>query len=395
MDESLATEVVIGPNRFREVLGNYPTGVVAVTAIGKDGKPLAMTAGSFTSVSLDPPLVAFLPGKQSSTFPAMREAAGFCINVLSAGQESICRAFARRGGDKYSGISWQPAPRTGSPLLDGVVAWIDCTPKAIHEAGDHYIVVGRVQDLGQGEAEMPLLFFQGGYGQFSSLSLTAAADHGLISELRHVELARPAMQRLAAESGMECVIQARQGEWAFVLAAFAGSPQGEMPRIGRRFPLVPPVGAVFYAWQSAEAINVWLATSEATEQTRSDMTRILADIRNDGYAVAIWSPEYLELEDSFLSLSLDNPTPAQERRLRTAASRVVASNYSHQPKTADELLTVRSISAPIFAPSGEVSLLIVLYGKREMRASEMKRLAGTLLAEAADITQAIASNDRL
>src|ERR1700732_2676862 len=91
---------------FRRILGNYPTGVSVITAIDADGVPAGIAVGSFTSVSLDPPLVACLPDKGSSSFPRIRTASSFCANVLAADQEDVCRAFATPGGDKFAGITW-------------------------------------------------------------------------------------------------------------------------------------------------------------------------------------------------------------------------------------------------------------------------------------------------
>src|SRR5581483_7424445 len=113
---------VIDPKQFRAVLGNYPTGVVVITAVEDGGAPCGMAVGSFTSVSLDPPLVAFLPDKSSTSFPKIRTASSFCVNVLAAEQEDICRAFARSGGDKFAGVAWTPTA-SGAPKLDGVSAW--------------------------------------------------------------------------------------------------------------------------------------------------------------------------------------------------------------------------------------------------------------------------------
>ncbi|MGQ0483238.1 MAG: flavin reductase family protein [Pseudonocardia sp.] len=157
----------VDPRQFREVLGNYPTGVAVVTAIAEDGRPVGMAVGSFTSVSLDPPLVAFLPDRSSTSFPRIRTAASFCVNVLAADQEALCRGFAVRGGDKFAGVSWAPA-RSGAPRLDGVAAWIDCDFESITEAGDHYIVLGRVRELHAPGDRPPLVFFRGGYGHFTA-----------------------------------------------------------------------------------------------------------------------------------------------------------------------------------------------------------------------------------
>jgi flavin reductase (DIM6/NTAB) family NADH-FMN oxidoreductase RutF len=167
MSSSTGNSTGVDARHFRNVLGNYPTGVVVVTAIDEAGVPAGMAVGSFTSVSLDPPLVAFLPDKSSTSFPKIRRAASFCVNVLAAEQEDVCRGFARRGGDKFDGISWSPT-RSGAPRLDGVSAWIDCEFESITEAGDHYMVLGRVLDLDAPGPPVPLVFFQGKYGHFTA-----------------------------------------------------------------------------------------------------------------------------------------------------------------------------------------------------------------------------------
>lgn len=151
---------------FRRVLGHYPTGVCVVTAMDRDGAPVGMAVGSFTSVSLDPPLVAFLPDKGSSTWPRIEAAAKFCVNVLASDQEQLCRQFAARGIDKFAGVSHRLSVN-GSPVLDGVLAWIDCRLHAVHEAGDHFIALGEVIELDIARAGQPLLFFRGKYGAFA------------------------------------------------------------------------------------------------------------------------------------------------------------------------------------------------------------------------------------
>jgi 3-hydroxy-9,10-secoandrosta-1,3,5(10)-triene-9,17-dione monooxygenase reductase component len=161
--------VTIDAGRLRQVLGNYPTGVTVVTAIDEGGHPAGMAVGSFTSVSLDPPLVAFLPDRRSTSFPRIRTATSFCVNVLGAHQAELCGVFARRGGDKFAGISWRPTA-SGAPRLAGVAAWLDCAFQSIIEAGDHYLVLGRVLDLDAAPDRRPLMFYQGGFGRFAPLA---------------------------------------------------------------------------------------------------------------------------------------------------------------------------------------------------------------------------------
>jgi 3-hydroxy-9,10-secoandrosta-1,3,5(10)-triene-9,17-dione monooxygenase reductase component len=153
---------VVDPRVMRDVLGHFVSGVTVVTATGADG-PVGFTCQSFSSLSLDPPLVAFAPARTSTTWPRLREAGRFCVNVLAEEQDELSRQFARSGTDKFAGVSWMPSPY-GSPVLDGVVAWIDSELWAEYEGGDHTIVVARVLDLGADGSRTPLLFHRGGYG---------------------------------------------------------------------------------------------------------------------------------------------------------------------------------------------------------------------------------------
>ena len=151
--------------RFRHVLGHFATGVAVITA-DTPADPVGMVVSSFTSVSLEPPLVAFLPDKSSTSWPKIRDAGAFCVNILSAGQEGLCAQFARKGTDKFAGVAWRSAP-SGAPILDGGMAWIDCELTQTFESGDHYIAIGRVLQLEAVEYGIPLVFFQGGYGHFA------------------------------------------------------------------------------------------------------------------------------------------------------------------------------------------------------------------------------------
>jgi flavin reductase (DIM6/NTAB) family NADH-FMN oxidoreductase RutF len=150
--------------RFRQVLGHFPTGVTVITATTDDG-PAGLAVGSFFSVSLDPPLVAFCAAKTSTSYPRIAEAGHFVVNVLSEDQEDVCRVFASKGTDKFAGMGYRPAPGTGAPIINDVLAWIGCDIHDTIEAGDHYIVVGLVHDMEIGHEAGPLVFFRGGYGR--------------------------------------------------------------------------------------------------------------------------------------------------------------------------------------------------------------------------------------
>jgi flavin reductase (DIM6/NTAB) family NADH-FMN oxidoreductase RutF len=157
---------------FRRVLGNYPTGVCAITAIADDGARLALVVGSFTSVSLDPPLVGFFPDKKSSSWPQIEKVGRFCVNVLGADQLSLCRQLSMSGADKYADVGFALSPGQ-SPILDSAIAWIDCTLDQVVEAGDHYLVLGRVEAMDVVREEDPMLFFRGRYGGFAELEHAA------------------------------------------------------------------------------------------------------------------------------------------------------------------------------------------------------------------------------
>jgi 3-hydroxy-9,10-secoandrosta-1,3,5(10)-triene-9,17-dione monooxygenase reductase component len=148
--------------KFRDVLGLFASGVTVVTSMA-DGAPVGMTCQSFSSVSLEPPLVMFCPAKTSRAWPRMQRAGYFCVNFLAADQAEVSNAMATKGSDKYDGIGWRPSS-TGAPLLDGVLGFVDCTVHSVHEAGDHYVVLGRVAELGFGaDDRQPLLYYRGGY----------------------------------------------------------------------------------------------------------------------------------------------------------------------------------------------------------------------------------------
>ncbi|MBO9520854.1 MAG: flavin reductase family protein [Nocardioidaceae bacterium] len=156
-------EAAARARRFRDVLGLFGSGVTVVTSMS-GGEPVGMTCQSFSSVSLEPPLVLFCPAKTSRAWPLMQRAGCFCVNILAADQSGLSTAMATKGHDKFDGVGWRPAP-TGAPLLDGVVGYVDCTVHQVVEAGDHYVVIGRVKELGFGSEDdaRPLLYYRGAY----------------------------------------------------------------------------------------------------------------------------------------------------------------------------------------------------------------------------------------
>ena len=159
-------EAAAAARHFRDVLSRFASGVTVVTGV-HDDEPVGLTCQSFSSVSLDPPLVLFCPAHTSRAWPRIREAGRFCVNFLADDQAAVSDQFAVRGSDKFAGVGWRPSPVGGTPVLDGVVGYVDCTLHAVHEAGDHDVVIGRVVDLGypeDGAPEHGLTFYRGRYG---------------------------------------------------------------------------------------------------------------------------------------------------------------------------------------------------------------------------------------
>ena len=160
-------EALAKARSFRDVLGRFCSGVTVITSMS-GGEPVGMTCQSFSSVSLDPQLVLFCPAKTSRAWPLIQRSGTFCVNLLSAEQVEHSNTMATKGIDKFAAIAWSPSPATGSPLLKGGLGHIDCRIQAVHEAGDHYVVIGAVQDLGITDVPDPLLFYEGTYRNLSA-----------------------------------------------------------------------------------------------------------------------------------------------------------------------------------------------------------------------------------
>ena len=163
--------LAIDPLRFRDTLGHYASGITVITGVDDDG-PIGFTCQSFYSVSVDPPLVSFSVMTNSTTYPRIREAGRFVVNVLGADQDGVSSQFARKGTDKWAGVD-SSVTASGLPIIVDTVMWLECELWAEHEAGDHFIVVGRVVDMSLPDwhrAE-PLLFFQGRYRRLEELEV--------------------------------------------------------------------------------------------------------------------------------------------------------------------------------------------------------------------------------
>jgi 3-hydroxy-9,10-secoandrosta-1,3,5(10)-triene-9,17-dione monooxygenase reductase component len=161
-------EATIDPARFRQVLGSYPTGVCVITALDAEGNPAGMVVGTFTSVSLEPPLVGFLPDKTSSSWPKIEQAGHFCVNVLASDQQQLCRQMSAKGTDKFAGVDYTLSANR-LPVIAHAIACIECRIHSVTEAGDHWFVLGEVLSMEATREENPMLFHRGRYGGFAEI----------------------------------------------------------------------------------------------------------------------------------------------------------------------------------------------------------------------------------
>lgn len=351
------TQLLPDHSRFREVLGHYPTGVVVVTAIDAAGKPVGMTIGSFSSVSLDPPLIAYLPMRTSRTFERIREAETFCVNILAADQEDLCRRFAS-GPRDFGGVEWSRSAG-GAPILAGTVGWIECTPYDVTEAGDHYLVLGRVTDLAVCRPVQPLLFFQGGYGRFTPRSLVAVPERDLITGVRLAEAARHELESLSHRLGVQATALAAAGGDLVVVGATAAPGKPLDPPPGARVPLLPPLGELHVAWQDEAAMDAWLGRIRpADEELKASYRRRLAVARERGWAMCLaGSRPEVDLHADLRDYSSPDLTPARAREIEASIAEI-----SHQYEPVDLVPTrtydVQSIVAPVFGPDGDVQLVL-------------------------------------
>lgn len=155
--------MTLDAREFRDAMGCFATGITVVTAKSKDGEKVGCTANSFSSVSLDPPLVLWAIAKNANSYDTFMEAEHFAIHVLHSGQEDVSRLFATKDADKFGQIAWTEG-QGGTPLLDDYSVRLECTTEYLYEGGDHIIIVGRVFEMANPDVE-PLGFYQGKYAK--------------------------------------------------------------------------------------------------------------------------------------------------------------------------------------------------------------------------------------
>ncbi|WP_111510135.1 flavin reductase [Mycobacterium kyogaense] len=375
--------------RYREVMGHYPTGVTVVTGIADDGEPVGMVVGTFTSVSLDPPLVAFLPTLASRTFARLRTARSFCINVLAHDQVALCRTMASPAPDKFADVEWS-ASSTGAPAIAGAVAHIDCVPRRAIEAGDHFIQLCEVESMEVHRQVTPLLFFQGGYGGFSPHSMTAGGDADLISGVRLADLARPQIESLAGDLACEAAVLVAVNEFELTTVSTAHGGTAVMRELlGERLPMKPPLGEAYMAWASDDAAARWLTMVGKDPDRLGTHRQRLAAIRARGYAA--WqvasggSTDQADVAAMMIEYAAGGLTPTRERELLARMA-----EYMPSVDTADfadeQVYDIGGLMAPVLGKDGNVVLLLRLAQLPTPASGEqIKRWASDLRGAAAQV----------
>ncbi|WP_307380632.1 flavin reductase [Microbacterium sp. W4I20] len=348
---------MLDPARYRQVMGQYPTGIAMVTATSQDGSPVGMIVGTFASVSLDPPLVSFMPTRTSTTWPQIEAAGSFCVNVLTVAQEPVCRAFRAEGVDRFAGEPWRTGA-TGSPILERSAAWIDCEIVNVLDAGDHVIVLGAVVEMDAPNTELPLLFFQGGYGSFTPQTMVSPYLN-VASNLAFVDRARPLMEELSSTLGCECVLATSERDDILIMAsAGVRSDSQRAMLVGERVSLAAPFGRTAMAWASSSDVDRWQRKAQDTETARAGL-EMLDVIRRRGYSVSIEDPSHQP--SSSPTVSVLDPGAELPFALAPAEGQV------------------HSISAPIRRDSGPVEFVLGLYGMADTSAEGVDRAAQALM----------------
>lgn len=351
---------LIDSAQFREVLGHYPTGVVVVTGMDGDD-PVGMVVGTFSSVSMEPPLVAFMPQVGSGTYERLTRSTAYCINVLAHDQLELCRTMAVPSDNKFADVAWRLS-ELGAPELTDAVAHIDCRPHEQVAAGDHWIVLCAVESMRVSRPATPLLFFQGGYGGFSPAGLSAKTDADVITALRLGDTARAQVERLAAR--LECeaaaLVAINQDELTTAVSAYGGQTEIAEP-LGRRVPLIPPIGEAYVAGAKPDVVEHWLAKVRPQDpDLLASYRRRLAAVEARGAAVSILGPtgqdDHARLGEA-LEQYASGLTPAEERDFREvlAETRHLFEDVDLEP---DASYDVGGVVVPVHGTTGEVAMVL-------------------------------------
>lgn len=312
---------------FRRCLGSFVTGVTVITTLDETGAAIGMTANSFNSVSLDPPLIVWSLRLNASSFPVFSKAARFVVNILSEEQVDISNRFAKSGPDRFNGVATTPGI-SGVPLIDGCSAHLECRTEAIYPGGDHLLFLGRVERI-VGSARKPLAFGAGKYLVVHPYD--NSGNSGNVASLNAVHLARPCLEELNRETDKTVGL----GVWGnqgptLIWWIEARKALDVRLRCGMVLPLLgSSTGKVFAAFSSAQLTERYLDAEIAAMQHAHDApftTRTAVDA---------------------------HLAQVRERQLGSICNAIIA-DVNEQG--------VNAVSAPVFDASGSIVLALTMMG---------------------------------
>lgn len=346
---------------FRNAMGHYPTGVAAVTGRDRDGELLALVVGTFSSVSLEPALVSFMPMKTSKTFNKMRNCTSLCINIFGGEQEQDMLQIARRWEKKFDGIEWYPSP-SGDPVLTNSIAWIDTSIEDIVEAGDHWIVLCRVQDLEVTNPVSPLLFFQGGFGSFAG-STSGKLTHEILPAIHAAHSVSEQLEDLATIIGCEVSVFAAvsEDEFATVFHSLSDAATADHS-FATRVPIVPPIGDTYQYDKPAAVQQRWMdKIKDSSEEIREIHTRRLDAVKEKGYLLAHLPLEGSSAYEQMIRATKEyrkaSLTPDEQRAINELIGTTTV-DYKHREIALEEIYNLASIVFPVRDPGGENTMTL-------------------------------------
>jgi flavin reductase (DIM6/NTAB) family NADH-FMN oxidoreductase RutF/DNA-binding IclR family transcriptional regulator len=346
---------------FRRALSHYPTGVTLIAASGPGEEPVALIVGTFTSVSLAPPLVGFLVDRRSTTWPLIRQRGRFSASVLRADDEHVCRAFATKAEQRFDHLA--ETTSAGTPRLRDTALWVDCDIDDVLPAGDHEFVLGRVREVGiDADGGMPLIFLRGGYGAPQIASLQAEVE-GLGANLELADVVRPEIEAVAADLGLECAVSVAINDSVYCIAAagVGSATRDSGTFVGAHFPLAAPMAPQFVLGQPEEAKQAWLRSGSRLvgEDMTALGTSILETVAKRDHLAGTGRRASQRFQAFIGDASDDGSDLSFSAVLQEVAARGVDPGLC---MPVEELTEVVSLHAPVRDESGRVVLCLDLLG---------------------------------
>ena len=332
--EAEAEAPEIDPIELRRCLGSFVTGVTVITALDENGAPIGMTANSFNSVSLDPPIIVWSLRTNASTFPVYASAKRFVVNILAESQVDVSNRFAKSGPDRFDGVGFTRGI-DGVPLIDGCAAYLECRTEATYPGGDHLLFLGRVERIVNASLK-PLAFGSGKYMVVHPYDNAMNTDlgSGNVATLNAVHLARPCLEELNKETDKTVGL----GVWGnlgptLIWWIEARKPLDLRLRCGMVIPLLgSATGKVFAAFSAPELTAPFIEAELAAAQRKATVPFISRQAVDEHLA------------------------QVRERKLGFIEDAVITDVNERG---------VNGVSAPVFDASGKIVLALTMMGERD------------------------------